>query len=86
MFLSDKNVACTLFCFTFSGLHFFFILLLYCPPVMWCLVILKTMHPMVVNKWRLKVWKSVLIVQRVNESMDVFSRWAVVVGNKSYLR
>lgn len=53
---------------------------------MWCLVILKTMHPMIVNKWRLKVWKSVLIVQRVSESMDVFSRWAVVVGNKSYLR
>lgn len=83
MFLSDKNVACTLFCFTFSG---FFNILFYCSPAIWCLVILKTMNPMIVNKWGLKVWKSVLITQRMSENTDVFSRWAVVMGNKSYLR
>lgn len=58
--------------------------LFYCSPVIWCLVILQTMHPVIVNEWRLKVWKSVLINQRVSESTDVFSRWEVV-GNKSYL-
>jgi len=54
---------------------------------MCCLVILKsTMYQMLMSKLRLKVRKSVLIVQGVSERMDVFSSGVVVMGKKSCLR
>lgn len=54
---------------------------------MCCLVILKTtMYQMLLRRLRLKVRKSVLILQGVSERMDMFSSGIVAMGNKSCLR